>query len=576
MFKNYFPSTDGTQEFHQNYSHWQQVIESEQVKQQNKSRKISNMPTLLWEGVTAKPLYSSIDKTGLPVEMDSVDSLVSLKISAQQLGASVGDFFGQELMTGTDCVTIELKKSADLSLLSILPPRTNIILRFTTESLFKEFLALKIKSFPIEFDLCSFFIESKESLLGLFIEELSNHCQEYDITVLINTQFLQNIGANPVQELIFSYSMAQQLLLKKNQNLKVNILIPLSSDLFIELARLKALRQILHSKGVTGVDVQVYPSACYLTKRNVSMNILRGVMAALVGLIGGARKIFITPYDILLNGSDAEFSLDSYRLARNTVLILKEESRLGQVQDPSKGSWYVENLLNQFISEVNSVVDDGAMSCLNEIVLYVKTMSEKFYDQQVERLKQYRKRQKLIIGINDYVYFEDSIKLDSASCSDLDYQNHFRWSQAFEDLQDQVDIYISKGGSRPCVYVINVGPTVNYLPRMNFVQNFFEVGGFCLFINEDGFDSVETGLKAFAESDISLAIICSTDEVYQSLSPNLKVNHKKVLLAGNPGDKKVLWEEAGIYDFIYLGCDCVQKLSNYLSIVGLNITGVKE
>ncbi len=551
----------GTTEFNLNYLHWQQLIESDLQK----LKKITPLAVSSWEGVVTKPLYTSLDQSIPSVDMEGAQSLVGLKILAKQLASSSETFFNNEIMAGTDCVTIELNSSADISVLSHLPLNPKIVLRFSSESLFKEFLALKMTGYSIEFDLSSFFLKNKESELEDFLMELVLYSQNYEIAAFIDVQFLQNLGANPVQELIFSSSLAQQILLKTNKKLKVNISLPLSSDIFIELARLKALQQVLSASGHTNVDIQVCPSMCSFTKRSASMNILRGTMTALVGLLGNARKIFITPFDILCNGSDPGVNLDSYRLARNTVLILKEECHLGRVQDPSRGSWYVENLLNQYVTAIHSHV----MTSLHDIYLYLETMSFKFKSQQLERLKLYKERQKLIVGVNEFVHFDDSVRSVSSIDNAMNDIASFRWVQAFEDLQDQVDVHIARGKSRPNIFVINVGSIVDYLPRIHFIQNFFEVGGFRLTLNEEGFESVESGLKAFAQSDLSLAIICATDEVYKSMTPNLKVANKAVLLAGHPREKQELWKEAGIYDFVYKGCDAVEKLSQYLKWLGV-------
>ncbi len=121
---------------------------------------------------------------------------------------------------------------------------------------------------------------------------------------------------------------------------------------FRAIARLRALRT-LWAKVVTACGggstaaratrVRVRTSRRVLTSRDPWVNLLRNTVCCFAGALGGADAITTAPLDAALGLSD-EFSR---HLARNTQLILREESHLERVIDPAGGSWYLERLSGQ-------------------------------------------------------------------------------------------------------------------------------------------------------------------------------------------------------------------------------------
>jgi methylmalonyl-CoA mutase len=73
------------------------------------------------------------------------------------------------------------------------------------------------------------------------------------------------------------------------------------------------------------------------------VNVLRSTLAAFGASLGGADAITVLPYDSVA-GLPERFSR---RLARNTQILLADESNVGRVTDPGGGSWYLESLTDQ-------------------------------------------------------------------------------------------------------------------------------------------------------------------------------------------------------------------------------------
>ena len=80
-----------------------------------------------------------------------------------------------------------------------------------------------------------------------------------------------------------------------------------------------------------------------MAKRDPWVNMLRTTVACAGAAFGGAEAITVLPFTWALGKPDAF----ARRIARNTHLVLQEESAAARVIDPAHGSWYVETLTDQ-------------------------------------------------------------------------------------------------------------------------------------------------------------------------------------------------------------------------------------
>lgn len=126
--------------------------------------------------------------------------------------------------------------------------------------------------------------------------------------------------------------------------------IPIHSDFFLEIAKLKALRFLwrqlagAYDKSFENtVFIHGYSPLWIKTEYQPHGNMLKSTTAALSAVLGGCDGLSIMPEDSanpLLN-----------RIARNVSSILREESHLSHVADPTAGSYYIESLTDQFAQE---------------------------------------------------------------------------------------------------------------------------------------------------------------------------------------------------------------------------------
>ncbi|MEO8233149.1 MAG: methylmalonyl-CoA mutase family protein, partial [Ignavibacteriota bacterium] len=154
----------------------------------------------------------------------------------------------------------------------------------------------------------------------------------------------------------------------------------------------------------------------------------------------------------------------------------------------------------------------------------------------------------------------------------------FRLAEMFEDLRIASDNFKKKTGSKPKVFLAAMGPLKQFKARADFSRAFFEIGGFEI-VNPNGFTSIDEAIKSAVESKAQAVVICSTDDTYPELVPQLVKGIKEkskgtaVILAGYPKDQIEEHKKSGVDDFIYLGADAYQVLSNLLKKITNNVQG---
>src|SRR5690606_28961733 len=93
-------------------------------------------------------------------------------------------------------------------------------------------------------------------------------------------------------------------------------------------------------EGDRGARIHAVTSLRMFTRDDPWVNVLRSTIATFAASVGGADAITVLPYDTVA-GLPERFSR---RLARNTQIVLADESNIARVTDAAGGSWYVEEL----------------------------------------------------------------------------------------------------------------------------------------------------------------------------------------------------------------------------------------
>jgi methylmalonyl-CoA mutase len=405
---------------------------------------------------------------------------------------------------------------------------------------------------------------------------------------------------------------------------------------FLAIAKLRAARRLWSrvveaSGGASNsgaMRIHARTSDRVLTQRDPYVNLLRNTVAAFAAGVGGADAITSVPFDAM-TGLPNDFSR---RVARNTVLVLREEAHLHRVIDPAGGSWYLDQLTEQLAEKAWEIFQEierrGGMSAAIQSGWIVRQIDAAY----APRARDIARRKEGITGVSEFPNIAeqkavqappDSATLRSAAIVRLSATREENegldeaavtaqqtatlvgaaiagatigqmarelkfhqsptapispleprsFAEPFEELRDACDAWQATHGQRPRVFLVNLGPMAHHTARATYSKNFFEVGGFEV-IGNDGFDDADSAALAFAASGASTAVICSSDKLYAEfvpqVAPKLKsVGARSVVLAGAPGDNAPAWQAAGVDRFIFIKCDVLETLRELLREEGV-------
>jgi methylmalonyl-CoA mutase len=378
------------------------------------------------------------------------------------------------------------------------------------------------------------------------------------------------------------------------------------SNYFMEIARLRAAR-LLWAKIIeqykpqneTSMQMWIHcnTSAWNKTLFDPYVNLLRTTTEAMSAIIGGTQSLSILPFDTFYKDPD-EFS---NRLARNQQIILKEEVYLDKVVDPAAGSYYIENL-TQLIAEAAwkvflQVEEKGGMV---EAVKagFVQDMVEKSAG---ERLDDIANRRIIQLGTNQHpnpaeqmlekihfaeedemmeeeIYADDDTEVEEEDDDDAPttYKKLalFGGSDAFDQLRLATEQFVAEGNKKPAVFLLNIGNLAMRKARAMFTTNFFGCAGYEILDNM-GFNTVDAGVKAAIDSKAEVVVICSSDEEYASIGPEicqkLKAANKELILvvAGYPKEILDTLKQAGADEFIHVRSNLLETLETFQEKLGI-------
>ena len=232
--------------------------------------------------------------------------------------------------------------------------------------------------------------------------------------ISINSSLYQNAGANRVQELAYSLAHANEYLNRISIiNQPIVFKISVGTNYFFEIAKLRAYRILFDS-----IAKEYHPNLeCHLlvspTKRNktiydYNVNMLRTTTECMSAIIGGADAIANLPYDALYH-KDNEFG---DRIARNQLLILKNESYFDKVNNPADGTYYIESLTHQLAEKALVLFKDieangGFLKQLNEGIIKRKIQENADKEQEL-----FDSGKEVLLGTNKYPNKDDKMKHD--------------------------------------------------------------------------------------------------------------------------------------------------------------------
>jgi methylmalonyl-CoA mutase len=139
-------------------------------------------------------------------------------------------------------------------------------------------------------------------------------------------------------------------------------------------------------------------SGVSLTAKDPYNNIIRTTVEAMAAVLGGTQSLHTNSFDEAL-ALPTEFSA---RIARNTQLVLKEETGMTRVVDPLAGSYYVESLTSELVAEARSLIDE--VEAMGGMTRAVESGMPKMRIEEASALRQARidRGEEVIVGVNRY------------------------------------------------------------------------------------------------------------------------------------------------------------------------------
>jgi methylmalonyl-CoA mutase len=355
------------------------------------------------------------------------------------------------------------------------------------------------------------------------------------------------------------------------------------SDQFLTIAKFRALRKlwsrIEEACGLAPKPTYVSAETAWrmMSQRDPYVNMLRTTIAVFAAGLGGANAILALPYTAALGLPDRF----ARRIARNTQLLLLEESNVAKVSDPTAGAGGIEDLTEKLCrrawTQFQEIESAGGIAA----ALEAGTIQSKIAAVRAEREAAIARRKDTLTGTSDYPLISEAPAsvLDVAPLSAFKPSSkitfpalpRIRLAESFEQLRDASDRVLKKTGARPKVFLANIGTVANFTARATFAKNFFEAGGIEVVTN-DGFNSHDEMIAACKASGAKLACLCSSDNVYEKSAVDaakaLKAAGTNIVLAGHPKEQEAL-KAAGVGAFIYAGCDALATLRSIHAILEL-------
>jgi methylmalonyl-CoA mutase len=452
-------------------------------------------------------------------------------------------------------------------------------------------------------------------------------------TVGIDASIWSDAGANAAQELGFALATLAEYLgeFERRDLVELTVLnhtlvtFGVGPKFFTELAKFRAWRvvvsKLLAAMGVDpaaakGMTVNAEVGSWNKTQLDAHANMLRSTTEALSAVLGGANGLHIPSFDEALGGK----SVVGERIARNLHAVVSEEFGFSNPQDAGGGSWYIENLTDQLARAAWDVFRQIQKQGGMRAALKADWPQSQVQNVVASRDSDHALRRSGLIGTNLFPNLQDKLAAEvpavpvpagSASvavgprawpdcltaaiaairdgvaiaeavpASDESLATTsfapavpYRAAAVFESLRRRAQKISAERGHAPTALMLKMGPVKQHKPRADFSIEFVSVGGFVPLAKAMFATASEAALAA-NESTADVAVICSTDDTYPELVPEIARAVKaakpqmQIVLAGLPREEAVLqsYRDAGVDEFVHVRANVPEILGRLLTAI---------
>ena len=256
--------------------------------------------------------------------------------------------------------------------------------------------------------------EPSMRIIADIIEFTSSNMPKFN-SISISGYHMQEAGANLVQELAYTLADGREYVrtaIARGMDVdkfapRLSFFFAIGMNFFMEASKLRAARLLWH-KIMTDLGAQTEKSKMLRTHCQTSgvslqaqdpyNNVIRTAYEAMAAALGGTQSLHTNALDEAI-ALPTEFSA---RIARNTQLILQEETGVTNVVDPLAGSYYVESLTDQLATEAWKLIEE-----VEEMGGMTKAVASGMPKLRIEEAAAKRQAmidrgQEVIVGVNKY------------------------------------------------------------------------------------------------------------------------------------------------------------------------------
>lgn len=247
----------------------------------------------------------------------------------------------------------------------------------------------------------------------------SKHMPKFN-SISISGYHMQEAGADAVLELAYTLADGKEYIetaLKSGLHIddfapRLSFFFGIGMNFYMEIAKLRAARQlwdrIVSKYSPQKIDSKILRTHCQtsgwsLTEQDPYNNVIRTTIEAMAAVFGGTQSLHTNSFDEAI-ALPTEFSA---RIARNTQIVIQEETHITKVVDPWGGSYMMESLTQELVNKawemILEVDKSGGMS------KFIESGMPKLNIEKSAAAKQARidRGEDVIVGVNKYKLKEE-------------------------------------------------------------------------------------------------------------------------------------------------------------------------
>jgi methylmalonyl-CoA mutase len=343
--------------------------------------------------------------------------------------------------------------------------------------------------------------------------------------------------------------------------------VAIGRDTFGEICKLRALRTCWHRiLAAAGAPASAPPpvhavgSTRAQSQRDPWVNMLRTTTQVFAAMIGGAAWVTPAPFDATLSAPSAL----GRRVARNTALVLRDESHLGHVVDAAGGSYYIEARTDALAREAwtrfQAIEKEGGVVAL----LASGALHARLAASWKTRAAAVARRKEPVLGVSEFANLDEKLpapttaaETEAASGSIRALPRH-RDAEGFEALRARVESAPDRD-----IALLTLGPPAEFRGRAGYAATLLSI---------IGLRTRESAAPVAADigGHTDIAVICGSDERYATEAADAAralraAGVRKIVLAGRPGALEPDLRAAGVDAFVFVGADVLTTLTELVS-----------